>query len=211
MELSLNALDILHKESILRDDFDNNLLQWEITQQKDESSFIKDGYYWMENRTEGRWTYYHQSLPFSMKSDFVIDTVIEMVGPEAYGHAGLVWGFDNEKIFLNRFTVSADGERCTIIHFHKDHHHTRHRFQLRKRTGFDKKPVRLSISKLASNYYFFVNEEQVYSCDASHLGAYGNNFGYYVEPELFIRSPFIEVHKLIARPVEKRVLQELIN
>lgn len=211
MELSLNAHEILHQESVLREDFNNNLLNWEITSEKNESAFIKDGFYWMENKTEHKWTYYKQPMPLRSKADFIIDTVIELVGSEAYGHAGIVWGFDDERIFLNRFTVSADGERCTIIHFHKDHHFTKHRFQLRKSNGFDRKPVRLSVAKIESNYYFFVNDIQVYTCNTAHLGYYGNNFGYYVEPELFIRSPYIEIHRLIAKPVEKTPLKELIN
>ena len=54
MIYNLPIADVLHQETLLSDDFNSNFEGWEIVDNEDEKSFIKDSYYWMENKTASR-------------------------------------------------------------------------------------------------------------------------------------------------------------
>jgi len=202
MELVLQQCDVLHNESLFKDDFDNNLKGWEIVKNDDENAFIKDGYYWMENTSKNRWMYYKTKLPLKRKEDFLIDTEIEILTKDAHGHVGLVWGFDKDREILNRFTVSADGERFLVMHFQRNHHRVFHRYHSWELKGSSTNKIRLSIARIAGYFYFMYNGKTVYTAHASQFADYGPYFGYYVEPGIMIRSRFIEAKRLITQPSE---------
>lgn len=201
MELILQQCDVLHSETLFMDDFDNNLKGWELTRNMDEQTFMKDGYYWMENLDTRSWRYYKMKMPIKQKHDFIIDTKIEILSKDEYGHVGLVWGFDKELEALNRFSVSADGERFVVMHFQKDHHQVYHRFHYREHDPVKTTLVRLSIVKISGYFYFLLNGKLVYTCHASHFADQGPYCGFYVEPGILIRSPYIEVKRLITKPL----------
>ena len=202
MELVLQQCDVLHNESLFKDEFANNLKNWEIVKNDDECAFIKDGYYWMENTSKSRWMYYKTKLPLKQKEDYLIDTEIEILSKVAYGHVGLVWGFDKEREILNRFTVSADGERLLIMHFQKNHHRVFHRYHSWELKGSSSKKIRLSIARIDGYFYFMVNGKTVYTAHTSQFADNGNYFGYYLEPGVMMRSKYIEAKRLITQPSE---------
>ena len=51
MIYTLPVADVLLKETLLDDDFNSNYEGWEMIADEDEKSFIKDSYYWMENKS----------------------------------------------------------------------------------------------------------------------------------------------------------------
>ena len=86
-------------------------------------SIIKDGHYRIENTSKSSWKYYKTKSHLKKGDDFIIETAIELEKKvDAFGHFGLVWGFDEERKYLNQFTLSADGKRALIMHFEKNHH-----------------------------------------------------------------------------------------
>lgn len=202
MELILQQCDLLNSESLFMDDFDNNLKGWEVTRNMEEQAFMKDSYYWMENTDKSNWKYYKMKMPLKRKDDFIIDTKIEILSKDEYGHVGLVWGFNKDREVLNRFSVSADGERFVVMHFQKDHHQVYHRFHYREPNPVKTDVVRLSIVKISGYFYFLLNSKLVYTCHATHFADYGPYCGFYVEPGILIRSPYIEVKRLITKPSE---------
>ena len=64
------------------------------------------------------------------------------------------------------------------------------------------KSVRFSIIKLEDYFYFFINKVKVYTVHESVFFDKGFFVGYYIEPELSMKSDFFEVKKIKAKEVE---------
>ena len=192
---------ILHRQVITDERFPPGPTRWEITQKPEEQSFIDQGYYWMENRSYRRWMYYSYKLPLKPGEDWVLHTQMELLSSDGLGHYGLVWGYGKDLYNLNRFTVSADGERCVVMHFNKDHYVVHHRFHKRMDKPFDTEKITLTIMKIRNYYYFMLNKEILYISESSVFAADGPYAGYYVEPGLFVRSPCFKAERLITKNV----------
>jgi len=169
---------------------------WEMVDTDSERTFIKNNHYYMENLTESRWNYYKNKMPANIGENWMIETSIELLSRDQFGHFGIVWGFDEDREHLNRFTVSADGERGVVMHFQKDHHRVYHRFQKNFTDLSTSYPVNLAVLKLDNYFYFLVERQLMYICEQSHMANEGNGFGYYIEPGLFIRSSYMTVNRL---------------
>ena len=206
MQFITDSYQLESSQSLVLENFTNNKRKWEETNIESEIAFIKDGYYWMENTSKSSWNYYKTKSHLKKGDDFIIETAIELENKEdAFGHFGLVWGFDEERKYLNRFTLSADGKRALIMHFEKNHHFDFHRFQTRKLPKIDmKKSVRFSIIKLEDYFYFFINKVKVYTVHESVFCAKGFFVGYYIEPDLSMKSDFFEVRKIMAKRMEAK-------
>jgi len=191
-------------QSVLQENFSSNKRKWEITDIPSEKSEIKEGYYCMHNKSETRWNYYKTKTALKQDQEFVLEALIEIENKEdSWGHFGLVWGFDVDHQFLNRFTLSADGRRALIMHFEKDHKRVFHRFQNRKLSTFNiKKPVRFCIIKIGDYFHFLINETTVYIAHESAFAAEGSYVGYYIEPGLSIKSNYLEVKRIKARSMQ---------
>ena len=197
----LPLADIMHEEVLLEDDFSSKFEGWEIIEDNEEKSFIKDSHYWMENKSKRRWMFYHKKLPVSSKENFIIKAEIELLNSNNdYGQYGLVWGFDKEHQELSKFVVSSEKNDFTISKFQKDHEFSRHRFSDSfEKFGFEVNKQFFSIVKLENYYYFFLNQHDkpVYVTHVSQMPMEGNRFGFYVEPGIMIRCDKIEVKRLI--------------
>lgn len=195
----LPIADALHKESLLEDDFISDFEGWEIISDEDEKSFIKDSYYWMENKSAGRWMFYHKKMPVKNGENFIISAEIELLGHQGYGQFGLVWGFDKGHEVVNRFTISSDLSRFSVCKFQKDHFKVFHRFTNRFEDSSHKRKQFFSIMLLDDYYYFFLNpnDRPVYICHKSQMSMEGNRFGFYIEPGILIRCDKISVKRII--------------
>jgi hypothetical protein len=103
----------------LCDDFNSSFEGWEIVDNEDEKSFVKDSHYWMENKSSSRWMFYHKKMPIKKGENFIIHGEIELLSHQGYGQFGLVWGFDKPHEVLNRFTVSVDSNRFSVCRLKK--------------------------------------------------------------------------------------------
>jgi hypothetical protein len=187
----------------LKSDFSTNKQHWEKVDNEFEEAKIDKGYYWMKNKSSQQWHYFKTKSPVYHFDNFVFDTSIELLSKNEQGHFGLVWGFDEDRKFLNRFTLSADGKRALFMHFEKDHHKIFHRFQNRKLPKFDlNKPIHFSIIKLGEYFHFLINAQKVYVAHESVFCANGFFVGYYIEPQLAIKSNFFGVKKIKAKALE---------
>ncbi len=213
MLLITQLFEVDNCQSILRDDFTNNKRKWEITNKEAREAFIKDGSYWMENKSNAGWNYYKIKSPIKTTRNFIIDTKIELLNKNQHGHFGLVWGFDKNKEMLNRFSLSADGERVIIMQFEKNHRRVYHRFHLRILRKINlNQAVRFTIIKIDSFFYFLIDESIVNISHESHFINGGPLIGYYLEPLLSIRSKYIEVKKIKATEIKAVTgLNKLIN
>lgn len=200
--------------SILLEKFIDNKRKWEQVAIASETAFIKDGYYHMQNHSKNRWNYYHTNTPLKSGENFVLETSIQLETKEdVFGHFGLIWGFDKERNYLNRFTISADGKRALIMHFEKDHKRIIHRYQNRKLPAIKTfNSVHLGIIKLGAYFHFSINRVNIYSAHESLFADEGSLIGYYIEPGLLIKSNYLEVKRIKARPLEVVTgLQQLMS
>ena len=197
----LPLADIMHEEVLLEDDFASKFEGWELIEDEEEKSFIKDSHYWMENKSKRRWMFYHKKLPVTSKENFIIKAEIELLNSNNdYGQYGLVWGFDKVHQELSKFVVSSEKNNFTISKFQKDHEFSRHRFSdSYEKFGFEFNKQFFSIVKLDNYYYFFLNQHDkpVYVTHVSQMPMEGNRFGFYVEPGIMIRCDKIVVKRLI--------------
>jgi hypothetical protein len=200
MHIITELFSIEQCQQVIKEDFQTNKRKWEIVNISSEKSEIKDGFYWMENKTSDRWNYYKIKTNIQKQNDFLIDSTFELLSKDEYGHFGIVWGFDKELSYLNKFTISADGDRILVMSFEKDYRRTLHRFQNRTQNKIDfKKPVRLTIIKLGNYFHFLLNGKTVYLAHASQFVNSGNYIGYYIEPGLSIKSSSFELKKIKSR------------
>ncbi|MFN5335380.1 MAG: hypothetical protein ACK5BV_09355 [Bacteroidota bacterium] len=198
-----------YMQQVLQENFLTENNGWEITHKPEERAFIMNRHYWMENLTASRWMYYKKKMPFKKNENWTLQTEIELLSKEEHGHFGLVWGFDQEFDRLNRFTVSADGERGLVMHFQKDHHWVKHRYQKTFSSPLSTKKVHLTILKMEDYFYFLVNRKMMYMCERSNFADMGPYFGYYVEPGLFIRSSQISLERIIITESPKEDFEAL--
>lgn len=200
---NLPVAEITHRDTVFEDHFDNNIAGWEAISNEDEKAFIKEGHYFMENRSQNRWMFYHKGLPKDLPRNFVINTEIEVLDHGEYGQFGLVWGFAKPHHILNRFAVSTVSDRFTVATYEKDHHRVLHRFSgtYAELVSTTRKYF-LSVMLLDDYYYFFLHHTQrpVYICHRSHLHREGSRFGFYVEPGIMIRADYIKVQRIITNP-----------
>jgi hypothetical protein len=204
MQISTGQYEIESSETILSESFTNNKRKWEIVDIETERAEVRDGYYWMHNTTKSRWNYYKTKAPLKKHDDFIIEANIEIEKKEeASGHVGLVWGFDKERKYLNRFTLSADGKRALVMHFEKDHHRIIHRFQNRNLPKINlQEPIRFTIVKLGEYFHFFINTHKIYQAHETLFCANGFFMGYYIEPGLSMKSNLFEVRKMKGRDLD---------
>ncbi len=198
----LPLANIIHEEVLLEDDFNNKFEGWELIEDEDEHSFIKDSHYWMENKSGNRWMFYHKKLPVTAKDNFIIRAEIEILNNKrGFGQYGLVWGFDKTHEELSKFVVSTENENFTIAKFQKDHEYNTHRFSGKyEKHGFESNKQFFSIVKLDNQFYFFLNhyDPPVYMTHVSQMPMEGERFGFYVEPGIMMRCDKIVVKRLIS-------------
>ena len=187
----------------VQETFNNNKRKWEIIESKNETAIIQDGSYTMKNKSDFNWHYYKARSPLKLKEDFLLETDIELISKDQFGHFGLVWGFDKTPHTMNKFTVSADGERSLMMSFEKDHKQVFYRNQCRGLTTLKSSPfLKISIIKMNEFYFFCINNELLNIVNASHFIINGPYMGFYLEPGIAIKSKRLEIKKLTSRKVK---------
>lgn len=189
--------------SIFRENFLNNKRKWEITESLLETAVFDDDGYRMENKSEAQWQFYKVKSALKAKDDFIIETQIELLSNDQFGHYGILWGLDKECKVLNKFTVSADGERALMMRFDRNHKKIFFRSHCRnfKHSGRNK-TIRMSLVKMGSFCYFCINNELLNIVNESHFVFNGPYVGFYTEPGISIKSKWLEIKKITARSMK---------
>jgi hypothetical protein len=189
--------------SLLRENFTGNKRKWEIIENKYKRTFINNEGYHIENKSISDWHFYKVKTPLKSKDDFIIETEIQLLSKDQFGHFGLMWGFDHEDHVMNKFTISADGERALMMQFEKDHKKIYYRIQCRNlnktKTSI---AIKLSIIKLGGYFYFCLNNELINIVNEIHFAHTGSNIGFYVDPGIAIKSNWLEIKKITARKMK---------
>ena len=216
---NLPIAEIKYQDILFEDHFDNNIAGWEIIEDEDEKAFISDGSYFMENKFNNHWSFYHKQLKGGFPKSYIISAEIELLQFQSYGQFGIVWGFSKPHINLNKFVISAESPRYTISRFEKNHFRVFHRFSAeKKQSDYNRNKFKFSIMLLDDYYYFFLNNliYPLYICHKNHLPIEGDRFGFYVEPGIIIRADHIKIQRVITNPrfsenIESSFLSEILN
>lgn len=202
----------MQKELIgFRDDFTDNRNNWKTINEPEAYAAVEVKEYVMQNRSEKKGQFYVQTGINRQAKDWVLETVLKWSHKEALNHFGLVWGVEDTPDILNRFSLSADGRRASILCFENNHDRIYHRFNTADLNYIDCSLVRLTIFKRRPYYYFLINEQLIYICHVSHLGQTGDRFGYYIEPGLTVRSGWIRCQELEGKyPANQQIYDRLI-
>ncbi len=214
MFIITNLYQVNSWKSLMREEFKNNHRDWEEVEKDTETAVIRDGHYFMKNSSPSNWNFYKMKTALKKNQDFIIEANVQLENHEdCFGHVGIVWGFDENNEYLNRFTLSADGKRVLVMHFEKDHRRICHRFQNRQLPKINRKePVRFSIIRMGDYFYFFINKIAVYTAHESMFAEYGSYVGYYIEPGLKMKSNYMEVKKISADTMDVTTgMQQLMN
>ena len=200
----LPVADIYKEEIIVDDNFGQRQEGWETVESDTEGAFFRFGRYIMENKTDSRWNYYHKALPDNLADNFIIKAQIEVVeNHKGYGQYGLVWGFEEDGDYLNKFVASTEESSFVVSSFERKHNVHKHRFsELFFNYNTSGKKQFFSILKLDGYYYFFLNkyDRPNYVVHASHLPMFGDRFGFYIEPGLKMVCESITVKNLYINP-----------
>jgi len=189
--------------SLLKEHFTSNKRKWEITDNEFEKAEITTDGYTMENKTDSQWQYYKVKSPLKIKDDFIIESAFELMSRDQFGHFGLVWGFDKDHDVLNRFTISADGERALMMQFEKDHKKIYYRIQCKNFRKINMNNlIKISIIRICGFLYFYINSELINVVNESHFVNTGSFIGYYTEPGICIKSKWLEIKKIYARKMK---------
>ena len=180
---------------LLVDAFADNRHDWEHTDSADEYAAIKSDGYHMHNVREKRWAHYSIKAPLKKHSSFLIETDIEFIDKGEFGQAGILWGWDKNNGYANRFSISSDGQRVNILCFEKDHFRVTYRFlKLMKKNN--SKVYKLKIMKSGEYYFFMINDELINIANEYHFLSPNAKIGYYVEPYLHIKSTHFDIKEI---------------
>jgi len=203
------AYQLEMQQVLLSNHFHRDASGWKIVDNKNEKTFVRDNHYWLENISEQTRLTYEKLMPVDVADDWFLEAEIELMSDKAEGHYGLVWGFNEEKEMLNSFTVSADGKSALVMHHENNSGCVLHHFQKNWDIENNKHPVHLAILKMCDYYYFLINQNMFYVCEASHFAANGSYAGYCVDPGLLIRSRSFSLTKMIVKKDKEKLIEHL--
>jgi len=186
------------KTALFFDDFDDNRYEWGLGQVKND---------WLEQMADGN--LHFQSFDANAKEDlinfeieqtkdFEIETAIRFVQGDSMKFFGLQWGKSDD--FNNQFDFLISGNNYVTIDKYSgeffDYMKPSVSEYLRK-NHFNK----LTIRKLNTNYYFFINEQLVYTMPFKPF--FGNYIGFQVSENSSILIDYLKISELKQLNVNK--------
>ena len=183
------------KESIvvLTEDFSDNRLGWELTQNQTESASITESGYHLKNSSMSHWHHFSIFPGIASLQNTRIQCRIEIDPNSGPGQMGLIWGFDKKMSRLNRFCLSTEGRGCSVLHFQKNHQPVFHRFYEPFVAINRAKPVVLGIAEKYGYWSFYINKKLVYIGHQIHFSHLGNGIGFYLDPGVSITVQKIRI------------------
>ena len=186
------------KTALFFDDFDDNRNEWGLGETKND---------WLEKIDDGN--LHFQSFDNNAKEDLVrfeleqtkdfeIETAIRFVQGDSIKFFGLQWGKSDD--FNNQFDFLISGNNYVTIDKYSgeffDYLEPSVSEYLRK-NHFNK----LTIRKLNTNYYFFINEQLIYTMPFKPF--FGNNIGFQVSENSSILIDYLKISELKQLNVNK--------
>ena len=169
-----NYEDYKASETIFTDDFSTNNIGWVTGVSSDNcyNSKINDGAFEITSACKGIYPSYWMTRIIDVTRDFEIEANILYVQGESDNGISLVWGKDDNYHRFN-FEISGNGY-FKIFQFNGNYINLKDWTvsDLIKKSDYNK----LTVRKIAAQYFFYLNEKLVYSSDFYPF--YGNQIGF---------------------------------
>lgn len=200
-------------ETLLHEVFATSPHGWEIVNKPSEEAYMKGNYYYMENKSENYWMYYHKKTKLKATDDFILKAKLGVALAKGQGSFGLLWGFNEKSPALNRFILSSTGRYYGMVHFERKHSLSFQRNYGRLPRQRKKALHEMTLVKLGKQLFFFADEhtEPLFQCNAEAYPWLGNHIGFYVEPGIQLKVESLQLTRLITEPVEQHSWKQLLK
>jgi len=181
-----------NKSPIFVDDFKNNANNWWTGDQYRTCNYANGQFYFSTHGNEEAGITFRQ-IEINQSKDFEIETSIAYLDGTSDLLNAVLFGLDRTSVNHYKFGFSSTGYYQYVKIINSEWYPVRDWMQTNslKTVGDYNK---LTIRKIQSNYYFFINEVFVYNCDADPF--YGNWIGFHVAPKTSIAIDYIYINYL---------------
>jgi outer membrane protein OmpA-like peptidoglycan-associated protein len=185
--LVINSLDASIK---FREDFNDNSFSWSITDDKNKSTKIENGYYRIENKgTQGSWNFW-KSFPVYYERNFTIESKITLIdGVDNWGY-GIIWGAENGQN-MYAFNISANGHFC-IYKFDKGNYSNIKSWAPDRNIKNKSHANVLKIKQEDRQWFFYINNVLVF--DTLGSPDFGSNIGFNITSNLTIDIDYLQIN-----------------
>ena len=174
------------KERVFLDNFDNNGYFW-IKESSPSTHRIADGFLYFSNEYDFPYVD-GKAIAFDGNKNFEIETRIKFISGDVESFSGLMWG---QLVFGEKYIMSFSSMGY---------------YQIQKEDGFDETAIlepkqseiinktsdnNLVVRKYNDKYYFFINQNLIYTMD--YEGLPGQYIGFSVAPNSMIRINFLRL------------------
>lgn len=183
---SLNGQETI----VLDEKFDDNSNNWHLQDDETYTSAIKNGVFYIKNKTEkAKWFLYKTDIVGS-EVDFTVETSItQLSGVDNYGF-GLIWAGYSDDSNYEKYFITGNGQ-VLLDHFYRAKDH--------RLLGWQKteaiKPVTqaniLRVERRANIVRFFLNGVEIFT--SGQFDYFGSKFGIYIQNEMEIQVDYIKV------------------
>ena len=165
----------------------NSDSEWENNTTNECIREVKNGYYYFECLIDGFYSTWKEYKYFEETRDFEIETSFKFVTGQSSFENCLIWGASDKKSYRIGFTGNGYYTIYRMVPEVSDYVDYTFLSNIRK-TGYNK----LTVRKYNGYYYFFVNEEFVYTTYAEPF--YGNRFGFLVAKSSIINIDYLRIY-----------------
>jgi hypothetical protein len=191
-----NYEDYLTSDTIFIDNFSNNKNKWPTGLSADScyNGKIVNGAFELTSTCKDSYPWYYIPRTIDILRDFEIEANILYVKGENDNAISLIWGKDDNGYRFN-FGITGNGQ-------YKICRYNGSWFNLKDWTASDlihkSDYNKLTVRKIDTNYYFFLNEKLVHTCDL--YAFFGNQIGFQDNKNTTIRVDYLKVSYLKLNP-----------
>lgn len=161
--------------------------EWKNSTTSESVREVKNGYYYFESLIDGFYSTWQTYDEFNENKDFEIETSFKFVtGQPSYENC-LIWGASDKKSYRIGFTGNGYYTIYRMVPEVSDYVDYTLLSNIKK-TGYNK----LTVRKYNGYYYFFVNEEFVFTTKAEPF--YGNRFGFLVAKSSTMHIDYLRIY-----------------
>ncbi len=189
------------KRDIFFDNFDNNKHKWPVSKRK--SNWVKRinrGNLYLESQINDFFSF-TKKIPIQQHKDFEIETSIKFVKGHNSVTNDLCWGKANYSDHKYHFGFTANGNYSGAI---KQKRYVNFLQWTRSNVIFPYGYNKLTIRKVASHYYFFLNNNLVHVMPFEAL--FGNEIGFVVSGKSAIQVDYLRVSQIQKKVKPKRIM-----
>ena len=188
--------EVLNRKRLYVKTFNSEKTTFNLSSKRKRYAFEFSRYQWMKNTGLKHWICVIEESILKNCKEWQINTEIELVSTASVGYYGIAWGLKKNIKTINCFCLAVDGQQCIMTSFSESMYLANYRNQVLIETPLKGK-IMFSILKTLDYYFFFLNKILLYVCSSQVFKNEGSFIGFYIDPQIFIRSAHLEVEQLV--------------